>query len=109
MIQHNEQGTKNRFKRYFQKKIHFRYLFMGAAALLVLTFVLQLAWNVVLPALFGITAITFWQALGLMVLLRLTSRIMGFTRHRPMNTRPKYAQRGRSEHAFFACDSHRVI
>ena len=104
MRKHNEQGTENRFKRYFQGKFHFRYLLMGVVALLVLTLVLQLTWNVVIPALFGITAITFWQALGLMVLLRLTAGIMGFTRHRPINTRF-----GCYDNAFIACDSNRVI
>ncbi len=109
MIDHPERKIRKRFNRFFPKKFHFRYLFMGVAGLLILTLVLQLTWNVVVPGLFDLTAITFWQALGLMVLLRLTAGIMGFTRRRPMHARPMYSRSGRYNQPFIACDSHRVI
>ena len=37
-------------------------------ALLVFGFVTMHLWNWLMPAIFGLTAITFWQALGLVVL-----------------------------------------
>lgn len=33
--------------------------------------IVKLLWNALLPALFGLPAITFWQALGLLVLCRI--------------------------------------
>ena len=35
------------------------------------TAITMLLWNALMPAIFGLTAITFWQALGLMILARL--------------------------------------
>lgn len=34
-------------------------------------FIVQLLWNSLLPPLFGLPAVTFWQALGLLVLCRI--------------------------------------
>ncbi len=53
-------------------------LFVAVAAT-VLGFVVRELWNALLPAIFGWRTITFWQALGLLVL----SKILfgGFLRH----------------------------
>lgn len=48
-----------------------RFIFFGIAAALALTFVAMSLWNWLMPALFGLRLITFWQALGLLVLSRL--------------------------------------
>ncbi|MCU7502994.1 MAG: hypothetical protein HF314_07965 [Ignavibacteria bacterium] len=37
----------------------------------IITLILMLLWNALLPAIFGITSITYWQALGLFLLSRL--------------------------------------
>ncbi len=42
-----------------------------ALGLVLLGYVTMLLWNALLPDLFNISAITFWQALGLLVLARL--------------------------------------
>lgn len=42
-------------------------IFAGAA----FTFALMLLWNWLMPVIFGLTAITFWQALGLFVLSKI--------------------------------------
>jgi len=46
-------------------------LLLAAAAVTVLGAVVMLLWNVLLPPLFGWPAITFWQALGLLLLSRI--------------------------------------
>lgn len=48
---------------------------LGIAGLVVFTFIcgeiVRRLWNWLLPALFGLPAITFWQAIGLLVLARI--------------------------------------
>ena len=48
---------------------------LGVAGLVLFTFIVgeivRRLWNWLLPSLFGLPAITFWQALGLLVLARL--------------------------------------
>ena len=82
---------------------------MGVAVLLALTLVLQLAWNIVVPALFGLPSITFGQALGMMILLRLTAGIMGFTRRRLYLAGSMRDRLSRFEHGFIGCDNPRII
>ena len=63
-----------------------KWLFIAPAALagiVLFTFIggqiVKLLWNWLLPALFGLPAVTFWQALGLLVLCRIL--FGGFGRH----------------------------
>jgi hypothetical protein len=109
MIEHNETEKSNRIKRFFQRKSHFRYLLLGGVGLLAVTLILQLAWNVVVPALFGLAPITYWQALGLLALLRLTAGVMGLTRRQSKRNGFPQPRPGYYNHTFMACDSHRVI
>jgi len=45
---------------------------LGLAAFITLGgFIVQQLWNALLPAIFGWKAVTFWQALGLLVLCRI--------------------------------------
>ena len=55
-------------------------LLFVVAALAVFSFVAMWLWNHLMPALFGLRAISFWQALGLLVLSRL---LFGRFRGRP--------------------------
>jgi hypothetical protein len=50
----------------------------GVLALTVLGFVTMLLWNWLMPALFGLARVGFWQALGLVVLSRV---LFGGFRH----------------------------
>ena len=109
MVEHNEKKTSHRFKRFFQKKSPFRYLVLGAVGLLVVTFSMQLAWNFVVPALFGLAPVTFWQALGLMVLMRLMAGVLGLTRRQSKHAGFARPRPGYTNHTFMACDNHRVI
>lgn len=44
---------------------------IGIAALVLFPYVVMLLWNALLPAIFHIAEITFWQALGILVLSRI--------------------------------------
>jgi len=44
---------------------------MGALAVAVLGYVVMTLWNGLMPAIFGLHAVRFWQALGLLVLARI--------------------------------------
>src|SRR5215510_13887615 len=61
------------------------FLFVGGA-------VVQLLWNWLLPSLFRVPEITFWQALGLLALCRILFGGFG------MHGRPGWRPRGRWEH-----------
>jgi hypothetical protein len=69
----------------------------GSIAIVLFTFiggsVVKLLWNWLLPPLFGLPAVSFWQALGLLVL----SRILfgGFGRHGRRSWRMKDEDRER--------------
>lgn len=54
---------------YHRRKFFFAPLALIALALF--SWVTMLLWNALLPAIFNFSAITFWQALGLLVLARL--------------------------------------
>jgi len=48
-----------------------RFLVFAALAALVLSFVVMYLWNWLMPAVFGLRLITFWQALGLLLLSKI--------------------------------------
>ncbi|PYU19715.1 MAG: hypothetical protein DMG32_23855 [Acidobacteria bacterium] len=48
-----------------------RFILFAIVAALVLSFVFMQLWNWLMPAVFGLHLISFWQALGLLVLGRL--------------------------------------
>lgn len=51
-----------------------KFLFFAAAAVLIaglLGLVVMLLWNALLPDILGVKSITFWQALGLLILSRI--------------------------------------
>lgn len=60
-------------------------LIMGAAAVALAGLVAQALWNALMPAIFGLKAIHFWQALGLLILGRLL--FGGFHGHRGLGYR----------------------
>jgi hypothetical protein len=48
-----------------------KFIAIGAVAFTAFGFVVTQLWNYLMPGLFGLHAITFWQAIGLMLLGRL--------------------------------------
>src|SRR5262245_66519708 len=57
-----------------------KFVLFAAAALVVIGFVVMSLWNWLMPSLFGWSIISFWQALGLLVLCRI---LFGGFRGRP--------------------------
>jgi len=53
-------------KTHVIKRISFVFVMIGGLSVIVM-----LLWNLLIPTIFGITAINFWQALGLFILARL--------------------------------------
>src|SRR5947208_16336573 len=56
-----------------------KFLLLVLIVATVVGFVVMSLWNVLMPQLFGLRAITFWQALGLLLLAKLL--FGGFHRH----------------------------
>jgi Ca2+/H+ antiporter, TMEM165/GDT1 family len=57
-------------KRYWGRKLIFIPLFI-AAAIFVFGSIVMLLWNAILPTVLGVSTITFWQALGILVLSKI--------------------------------------
>lgn len=57
---------------------------MGIVAIAALGAVVMLLWNLLIPTIFGLTTINFWQALGLFALARI---LFGFGRGPMMHNR----------------------
>lgn len=58
----------------------YRYIFFplfGAAALVLFGGVIMYLWNWLMPSIFGLTTISFWQAIGLFILSRIFFSGMG--------------------------------
>lgn len=58
-------------KRGFRARKFFFILLMIAAGILVVSAIVMLLWNAVLPDLLHVSRITFWQAAGLLILSKL--------------------------------------
>ncbi len=72
------------------KFVGLRFVAFGIAAALLLGLVTSALWNVLMPAIFGLPAIGFWQAIGLLLLSRLLFGRWGGRRwggHRTMKPR----------------------
>ena len=71
-------------------------LLIAAVAVTVFGFIVQGLWNALIPGIFGWHTITFWQALGLLIL----SKILfgGFHRHSGGRREWKNRMRERWEH-----------
>ena len=57
-----------------------KFLAMGIVFVTIMSFVVLLLWNWLMPPIFGWHAITFWQALGLLILSKI---LFGGFRGRP--------------------------
>lgn len=61
-------------------------LFFAAGFAILFALVVQALWNWIMPAVFALPAITFWQAFGLLLLAKLL--FGGFGHHRPRHPGP---------------------
>ncbi len=66
-------------KQYSKKTVIGKTIVFGLIAATAFTFALMLLWNWLMPVIFGLTVITFWQALGLLAL----SKILFGSAHKP--------------------------
>jgi hypothetical protein len=76
---------------------------VGAAALAAgIGALVMVLWNALLPALFGLPVVTFWQAAGLVVLAKILGGVVFGHRHR---LHPPYPRHGRKHRPFppFRC------
>jgi len=71
-------------------------LVIGIIAIVVLGFVVMGLWNWLMPAIFGLRTISYWQALGLVVLSKLL--FGGFHSHAGRNGHWRRRMRERWEH-----------
>ena len=71
----------------YKKKLWLIPIFMISGAV-VMGFVIMGLWNWLMPTIFGLGMITFWQALGLLILGRLL--LGGFRKHRHFGWGPKH-------------------
>lgn len=74
---------------------------IGAAALAAgLGALVMVLWNALLPALFGVSVVTFWQAVGLVVLAKIFGGLLFGHRHRPHPPHPRHWRKHRHFHPF---------
>jgi hypothetical protein len=71
----------------------FKFLVLAALAVTVFSFVVMSLWNWLMPAIFGSRLITFWQALGLLVLARVLFGRLGGGPGRGMHWRHRMRDR----------------
>lgn len=67
------------------RKVRFvglRFVAFGLVAAVAVGFLITALWNALMPAIFGLPVIGFWQALGLLVLSRILFGRFGFRGHR---------------------------
>lgn len=61
-----------------KKKIHIvGHIVLGLAAIAAFSAIVMLLWNWLMPAIFGLGVVSFWQALGLLALARILLSGMG--------------------------------
>jgi hypothetical protein len=58
-------------KRGFWIRKIFMFLVLGAAAVMLFGFIVMNLWNAILPQVIHVSAISFWQAVGLLVLSKI--------------------------------------
>ena len=95
----------NRYKRFWPVKVLF-FLIAVAAFLIVAGWIVMVLWNLILPDVVGVRQISWWQALGILVLSRLLFGSWGrFGRrhldHRKTMWRNKWKEMNDEERAAF--------
>ena len=89
----------------------YKFFFGGIVALAVISGIVMLLWNWLLPSIFGLPSINFWQAFGLFVLGRLLFGSFGpghgrFS-HKHGHLHQKWAQMTDQERREFVARRHR--
>src|SRR5882724_1325872 len=58
-------------KRGFRARMFFMFLIFGTAAFFLFGYIVMSLWNAILPAVIHVGVITFWQAIGILVLAKI--------------------------------------
>jgi hypothetical protein len=66
--EYGDRAYRHRFS--FRKKMIF-IPFLAVGALALISYIVMLLWNALIPVIFHITAITFWQAAGILILSKI--------------------------------------
>jgi len=66
--EYGDQAYRRRFS--FRKKMIF-IPFLAAGALALISYIVMLLWNALIPVIFHVGAISFWQAAGLLILSKI--------------------------------------
>ena len=72
-------------------------LFFITAFVVVFGFIVMSLWNAILPAVLGVKVITFWQALGILVLSKILFGGFGGWRHKGEHFKHRFRQRMREK------------
>jgi hypothetical protein len=64
-----EEGKMESFK--FNRRRKFGFALMAIVFVIAIGFVIMLLWNWLMPELFGLSTITYWQAVGLLILSKI--------------------------------------
>ncbi len=64
-------------RRKFGKVLVLKFLLFGVLLLAVFGFVVMALWNWLTPPIFGLRTITYWQAVGLLILQKFSSAASG--------------------------------
>jgi Ca2+/H+ antiporter, TMEM165/GDT1 family len=67
-------------------------LVFGIAAILVFGLVVMSLWNAILPVVLGVKVITFWQALGILLLSKILFGGFGGGRHRGWRNKGRWIE-----------------
>lgn len=70
MTNRNFEDTAYRYKLHFRKKLIF-IPFVVVGVLALISYIVMLLWNNLLPDIFHVTAITYWQAAGILILSKI--------------------------------------
>ncbi|CAM3402478.1 hypothetical protein [Zobellia roscoffensis] len=72
MEEYIEHKVKNKAEKYIKKivKVIF-YIIAGIAFLLLFAYIFMYLWNWLMPEIFGLTTLTYWQAAGLLILSKI--------------------------------------
>lgn len=68
-------------------------LVFGTAFVMLFTFIVMSLWNAILPAVLGVKIITFWQALGILVLSKILFSGFGGWHHKREHIKNQWRQR----------------
>ena len=78
---------------HFKVKWFIRGLVFGTVAITVFSFIVMLLWNWLMPTIFSLTEITFWQAAGLLILSKIIFSGFGRKSHEHFSNKREFLKK----------------